>query len=432
MHPRNLPGVRCNTHAVLAILLALLTGATAQETVIHSFKGSPTDGANPLAGLVFDASGNFYGTTQAGGAGTSCNGGCGTVFELVNGTTYKVLYSFPGNTNGSAPAAGLVLDSHGNLYGTTKSGGNGFGTVFELTLVGTTYKETVLYKFTGGTGGASPVAALTFDSANNLWGTTEAGGTSACSGGCGTVFELLQPGYTELGAVYNFKGAPAGDGAAPMAGVIFDGSGNLYGTTEAGGTGACGSTGCGTVFELVGANPADEKVLFSFAGSDGTSPRAGLIFDGSGNLYSTTEAGGASTNCVGGCGTVFELAFPDYSGPGPIYSFKGATDGDGAFPVAALVLDTSGDLYGTATQGGALGGACGSTGCGTIFEVSPVSGGWTESTLFDFQGANGQEPASAPTSPQPMHGPKGCTTGCTMTTVGGGAYGMGTVAKFTN
>ena len=263
-------------------------GGTWTEKVLYSF-GNGTDGTDPAAGLIFDAAGNLYGTTQTGGTHSG-----GMVFELTpaaGGTwTEKVLYNF-GGTDGDQPAAGLVFDAAGNLYGTTYVGGTSDkGTVFELTPAGGgTWTEKVLYNFNG-TSGAIPQAGLIFDAAGNLYSTTFAGGTY----NLGTLFELTPAGggtWTEQ-VLHSFGNGT--DGSGPWAGLIFDAAGNLYGTTRYG-----GSYGGGTVFRL---NAQGETLLYSFSGADGKNPIAGLALDAAGNLYGTTYLGGASSQ-----GTAFEI-----------------------------------------------------------------------------------------------------------------------------
>jgi large repetitive protein len=302
-----------------------------------------------------DASGNLYATTEFGG--TYVNG---TVFELVNSSgtyTEKVLHSFTGSGgDGGSPVAGLIMDASGNLYGTTQMGGTGgYGIVFELVNSFGTYTEKVLYSFTcSGGDGAYPVAGLIMDASGNLYGTAYTCGTY----GNGNVFELVNSSgtYTEK-VLYSFRSD--GDGASPTAGLIMDGSGNLYGTTSGGGT-----AGFGTVFELVNSSGSySERVLHSFteSGGDGGGPLAGLIMDGSGNLYGT--AGGD----VGETGIVFELV--NASGTFSeklLYGFTTGSGGDGPNLVAGLIMDRSGDLYGT-TQYGGVGNA--SIGNGTVFEL---------------------------------------------------------------
>ena len=223
----------------------------------------------------------------------------------------KVLHNFNGS-DGSASRSGLIFDAAGNLYGTTYTGGTyNYGTVFELSpMVDGGWSETVLHNFNNnGSDGWGPLSALTFDAAGNLYGTTAQGGTYSCGKlGCGTVFELSpMPGGGWMETVlYSFGNGT--DGVYPIYGaLIFDAAGNLYGTTSSGGTHNCqGIGGCGTVFKL--SPTGTETVLYSFDHYDGD--WAGLIFDATGNLYGTTEYGGTN-QCDGplpGCGTVFELS----------------------------------------------------------------------------------------------------------------------------
>jgi uncharacterized repeat protein (TIGR03803 family) len=355
--------------------------APSGETVLHSFSGQ--DGANPQADLILDAAGNLYGTTLSGG-----DSNAGTVFRLDPSGKETVLYSFTGGPDGSRPSGSLVRESSGSLYGTTLLGGaNGNGTVFELTRDG---KEKVLHSFSGGTtDGANPSAGLAVDAAGIFYGTTSGGGTSDCviggsasPSGCGTVFKLDPTGVESV--LYSFVGKNDGpDGAVPGAGLLRDAHGNLYGTTLQGGTGSgpCytvevrpgqppANIYCGTVFKLDSAG--SETVLHWFTGgSDGASPHAHLVSDAAGSLYGTTFYGGTG-HCVVtggfsqpvevGCGTVFEV---DSSGTETVlYDFTGARDGQ--FPQAGLVLDKSGNLYGTTTEGG-------SSNEGTIFKFTPAT-----------------------------------------------------------
>jgi uncharacterized repeat protein (TIGR03803 family) len=272
-----------------------------------------------LSGLILDGAGNLYGTTVYGGVYIAG----GTVFELPpkgGGWTEKVLLSFGNGTDGILPTGGLIFDKAGNLYGTTSLGGNlscseGCGTVFELMpQKGGGWTEKVLHEFTGNDG-ELPEAGVVF-AAGNLYGTTVFGG-SACAG-CGTVFELIpQKGgnWTEK-VLHSFRDNRK-DGYEPTAGVLLDAKGNVYGTTYYGGSGTCKETngvGCGTVFELLSAAGGrwTEKLLHAFSnnGKDGVGPSAGLIVDASGNFYGTTYYGGNGT-CKDtngtGCGTVFEI-----------------------------------------------------------------------------------------------------------------------------
>jgi uncharacterized repeat protein (TIGR03803 family) len=248
--------------------------------------------------------------------------------------TFTQLYQFVGGSGGANPIAGLVPDAAGNLYGTTSAGGviggtckilGGCGVVFKLDTSGT---ETVLYRFTGLADGTYPLAGLVLDAAGNLYGTTSGGGVVAgtCNG-CGVVFKLDTAGTETV--LHSFTGSPDGD--SPRAGLVRDAAGNLYGTTLGGGT-----SNLGTVFKL---DPAGtETVLHSFSGPDGSAPTAGLVLDAAGNLYGTTS------------GTAFKL---DTTGIMTLlHTFTGSSDGAG--PLGGLVLDAAGNLYGTAPNGGAL------------------------------------------------------------------------------
>ena len=252
------------------------------------------------------------------------------------------LHSFTGD-DGAHPQADLIADPAGNLYGTTPFGGAvGQGTVFRLDSYGTV---TVLYSFTGGSDGAAPVAGLIADAAGNLYGTASRGGTGTFC--CGTVFQLDSSGT--LTVLHSFTGGS--DGGTPQAGLIADAAGNLYGTTSSGGA------GYGTVFQLTPSG--DLMVLHSFTLSDGTYPHAGLIADAAGNLYGTTLDGGAF-----GYGTVFQLA-PD----GTLTVLHSFTRSDGTHPFAGLLSDAAGNLYGTTQLGGAPGSCNDPDGCGTVFQL---------------------------------------------------------------
>jgi uncharacterized repeat protein (TIGR03803 family) len=289
--------------AFLALTLATgaATGARAQTfTVLYNFTNAP-DGIFPFAGLLIDAAGNFYGTTEAGGL--FFNGGCGTVFKLDPSGTETVLYRFcEVPLDAADPFAPLIGDAAGNLYGTTRDGGiHGFGTVFK---VDTSGNETVLHNFAADLSeGVSPEGGLIMDAAGNLYGTTPFGGASG-QAGSETVFKLDTA--LNLKVLHNFTGS---DEANPLAGLIMDAAGNLYGTTGGG-----GAFGFGTVFKLD--KSGNLMVLYSFKGppADGGAPYAGLIMDAAGNLYGTTLGGGSGTSStcqdsgVNGCGTVFKAA----------------------------------------------------------------------------------------------------------------------------
>src|ERR1700675_318852 len=313
--------------------------AHGNETVLYSFPGP----AGPQAGLIRDSQGNLYGTTGGGGSFNS-----GTVFKVDANGNETVLYSFTGTgADGATPYAGLVRDAQGNLYGTTSSGGAyNHGTVFKLDVNG---NETVLHTFTGADG-ATPYAGLVRDAQGNLYGTTSNGGAY----NHGTVFTLDVNGNETV--LHSFTGT-GGDGAYVYAGLVRDAQGNLYGTTYFGGDlSQCSGSGCGTVFKLDATG--NETVLFSFTGTNGAYPQAGLVRDTQGNLYGATLEGGGSNH-----GMVFKL---DRSGKESVlYSFT-ETGGDGAAPGATLMRDAQGNLYGTTNWGG-LGGI---NGHGTVFKLT--------------------------------------------------------------
>jgi uncharacterized repeat protein (TIGR03803 family) len=267
------------------------------ETVLHAFGGG-SDGGYPVGNLIFGKGGDLYGTTSGTGGSNA-----GTVFRLTpNGKKETVLYSFGAGSDGAYPYGGLVADEKGNLYGTTILGGNGYGVVFKLTPKG---KETVLYTFTGGSDGSEPYAGLIMDAKGNLYGTTSAGGDANVNGG--VVFKLTPRGKETV--LHTFTGNP--DGAAPFDGLIQDAAGNFYGTTE-----YAGAAGAGVVFKMTPAG--HETVLYTFnGGSDGAEPLGGLLEDESGNLYGTTSAGGTS-----GAGAVFKL--PPGGQETVLHSFTGS------------------------------------------------------------------------------------------------------------
>ena len=328
----------------------LVSGAAvAQVKVLHSFNGSNGDGFDPIAGLVSDASGNLYGTTFYGG--TEGNGSVYRLTRTASDWTETLLYSFQNIADGYWVTAPLVLDRAGNLYGAAQFGGVvGYGIVFELTPGTGSWKEKILYNFHA-TDGSQPHAGLIFDAAGNLYGTTAGGGTYSD----GTVFELTPNGdgtWTEK-TLHEFGGTPT-DGAGPLGGLVMDVSGTLYGTTTSGGgTSSRCLQGCGTAFQLKpnGDGTWEETVLHSFTTGkkDGHFPSASLILDAAGNLYGTTGSGGSK----GDYGTVFEL-IPAGDGNWTekvLHNFN--NDGrDGFNPSGSLVFDASGNLFSTTLGGG--------------------------------------------------------------------------------
>jgi uncharacterized repeat protein (TIGR03803 family) len=407
----------------VAVALAVPASAEWKEKVLYSFQGGTKDGSVPAGGVVFDKAGNLYGATTDGGM----------VYQLAppakqgDPWTETILYVFQGNSKGDGanPSGGLVIDSAGNLYGVTAYGGAGncvllgtlvgCGTVYEVSppkVKGKPWTETVLYSFPTAKQGYLPNGDLVFDRAGNLYGATTFGGGhgTTCNGFyqyCGAVFELSPPKtkggkWTEK-VLYGFKGVPAGaqfgDGANPNGGLILDGKGAIYGTTYFGGNnvkgecqGGVGGTGCGIVFKLTPPGPQrtgwTEKVLHQFDGQDGSNSAAGVVFDGNGNLYGTTSGGPAH-----GFGLVFELRKPS----GNVYSWSEMVlhdfhdRNDGANPMAGLIFDTNGNLYGTTEYGNFF--------SGTLFRMEPpnrTGGPWTFGNLYGFTGSpDGAQPTTS-------------------------------------
>jgi uncharacterized repeat protein (TIGR03803 family) len=394
-----------------ALLLLFVTSAWSrtQEKVLYRFAGG-SDGNGP-GGLIMDAAGNLYGSA-GGGVGT-CTGGCGVIFELSpnsNGRwTETVLYTFQGPGDGDGPSD-LVMDSSGNLYGTTYLGGDlgcnptyGCGTVFKLSPnSGGGWTKTVLYSFMDGDDGALPLAGLTFDGAGILYGTTVLGG----SNGSGTVFELSQNSdgtWTET-VLHSFE-----DEGTAYAGVTVDNAGNLYGTTMADcswaqvykltksgvvwtesriGYGYClvagvvldkkgnlyGSDYCsepsdigcgyGAVFILTKSGSTyDETYIKIPASQDGVNPQASVLLGPAGNFYGTTFLGGGHGGCYDGCGVVFEFKQSGKGWKETVLHNFGAGHSGGAEPAAGVIRDKAGNLYGTTAYGG--------LGFGTLYEISP-------------------------------------------------------------
>jgi len=389
--------------ACFAVLVApcLWVPAQAQSfKVIHSFTGG-ADGGNPWEGLTMDSSGRFYGTTNTGGGS-----GYGTVYQLKHESSrwvVRTLHSFAGAPNdGSGPYAGVVIGANGSLIGSTGTGGDGLcqfepvqrgmgcGTIFELRNSKSGWRETVLYSFQGGPGdqggssdGGEPSGALALDSAGNIYGTTAFGGSVAgCFDYCGIVFKLAHSAHGWSESVLHDFGS-GNDGGAPYGGVVMDKAGNLYGPTVLTGNNGAGPPPTGTIFQLVPtAGNWTESVLYSFQnGADGANPVAGLIFDQTGNLYSASVNGGPD-----GGGVAFELSpssgnwnfseLYDFTKTGNSTPYE-CTNCYG--PVGRLLMDSSGNLYGTAYATGAYG-------YGSVFKLSPSAGGWTYTSLHDFTG----------------------------------------------
>ena len=352
------------TAIALITLLALPTTMRAQAqtlTVLHTFTNIP-DGARPTGRLLLDPAGNLYGTTTVGGTS-----GRGSVFKVDPSGNESVFYSFAGPPDGNEPLSGLIRDASGNLYGTTDHGGTtticgadspswaGCGIVFKLDPSGT---ETVLYRFgSNGPDGANPTGPLALDSSGTLWGATQEGGERGCTipippngrmvdVGCGTVFKVDASGIETV--LHNFDKT---DGAAPLGGVVQDATGNFYGVTLSGGLQNCPSAffgSCGTVFKVDASGQFSTLYMFKGgdSGPDGDIPESSLILDAAGNLYGTTNAGGTS-QCdpihLPGitCGTIFQLT--PAGKETVLYSFGGSEAA--GFPIAGLARDAAGNFY---------------------------------------------------------------------------------------
>jgi len=382
-----------------ALLLIAARPAQAQtETVLYNFTGG-SDGSHPITSLIPDGAGNFYGATELGGSCPGWNGyGCGVVYELSpnggGGWNETVLHTFSAPPDGANPLyAPVVFDRVGNLYGTTCYGGwDNVGALYELSPAGASWTETVLYSFSSGPSGSCPHGNLIIDPAGNLYGTTgETVFELSPSGGGWTyqvIYTVVDPvGLTTdaagniLGAsdynvfelspngsggwnptvIYTFAGAPK-DGYGAQGVPVLDQAGNLYGTTYSGGT-----KNYGTVYKLSPITEGkkkgqwEERILHSFSsGKDGANPSAGVVLDAAGNIYGTTYYGGKS-----GVGTVFELIAPagtdKYYKEKVLWTFNGS---DGMLPYGNPILDSAGNLYGTANEGG-------SYNAGVVFEVNP-------------------------------------------------------------
>ncbi|MGO9484998.1 MAG: choice-of-anchor tandem repeat GloVer-containing protein [Rhodomicrobium sp.] len=377
--------------AVCAFIAAAgLTPARATEQTVYDFTGA--SGSQPNSSLISDAKGALYGTTCYGGASQSqYEIGYGTVFKLTppaSGTgswTETVLYSFMGGTtDGRCPVGNLVMDAQGALYGAVQMGGPlGQGYIFKLTppASGTSaWTETILHSFGSSPDGNSPVAGVIFDAHGSLYGTTAYGGTA----NNGTVYKLTPPvsgngAWTET-IMYSFQGQP--DGSYPIGSLVFDAKGALYGTTVWGGD-TVSASNYGTVYKLTpsGTGEWTETVLHSFKGStvsDGEYPNSGPIFDNKGALYGVTASGGGPRNG----GTVYKLT-PPASSVGNwteqvLYSYKDNPND----PVGNVVFDAQGKLYGVTENGGAVKGEA-----GTVYSLTPPASGskpWKLQVLYTF------------------------------------------------
>jgi len=389
--------------ALAVITLCVSTSGWAAEKVLHAFKG--TDGGEPHSTLIWDAAGNLYGTTEIGGSTNN-----GTVFELSRNAdgswTETVLYNFQGGNDGLAPWSGLTFDAAGNLYGTTLGGGGsancgsgGCGTVFKLTKgSGGTWTESILYAFQGGNDAAEPGNPLVFDAQGNIYGTTLYGGPTLCNTGCGVLYELTPTAsgaWTET--LLHIFGIGS-DGENPMGPLVVDKSGNIFGTTFAG-----GSSNAGTAYEFspVAGGGGNYSIIFNFDGTRGATtgdgPEGGLVADAQGNLYGTAICGGSGVRQIGwspcepafGYGNVFELS-PSSGGTWTqkvLFTFYG--NKNASFPTNPLLLDASGNIYGTTAFGGNPQGLA-DWNEGTAFKLTPnANGTYSEVVLRRFISGNG-------------------------------------------
>jgi uncharacterized repeat protein (TIGR03803 family) len=371
---------------LLGITVAGTSAANAQTySVLHNF-ADRQDGGGPQAPLAIDRAGNLYGTTPYGGqfGGNCSTTGCGVVFKLTHqsgGWIYSPLYLFTGGNDGDQPfSGGVTIGPDGSLYGTTLFGAGGCapygcGIVFKLTPPATIcrsvfcpWTETVLYRFSDSSAGlGNSYGGVVFDSAGNLYGMTAEGGNGSCD--CGAIYKLTQSGGSWTPSIlYSFTGGS--DGASPQSTLTIDRVGNLYGTAPFGGLGN------GVVFELVRSGSGwSESTLYEFGGAlDGGLPLAGVILDNAGNVYGDTVQGGTE-----GGGVAFELS---RSGGGWTYAvlsnFNGILNGE-------LAFDSAGNLYGTTYGGGAFGG-------GLIFKLSESGGVWTQTAIYNFTAGTGDSP----------------------------------------
>lgn len=369
--------VRISSILALAFIIGLAMTPTAQAQtyqVIYTFTGG-ADGAYPETGLTMDGSGNIYGTAFSGGAQKY-----GAIFSLYNNKgswLLTTMYSFKEGSDGAGPIGALVVGPDGVLYGSTSAGGagpcmgesgyRGCGTVYSLTrssrAPANTWVSVILFSFSK-TDGFDPQGPLTFDSSGNIYGTTVGGGDA----GWGVIYKLVPSGggWTQ-DIVYQPQGK--GDGASPMGGVVLDHSGNLYGIFSQN-----GPNNHGAVYELSpsGSGWRESTVhSFTFQGNNGAAPQGGLIFDNSGNLYGTT------VHDASGGGTVLELA---KSGGGWSYDFVyGLSGGIDLGPYDKMTMDANGDLYGTSY-------ADGKYGYGNVFKLTRSGSGWEYTSLHDFTG----------------------------------------------
>jgi uncharacterized repeat protein (TIGR03803 family) len=360
-----------NQAFIFGATLLLATAALAANTtkLVYSFGGA-SDGEYTDTELVIDSAGNLYGTSVQGGTF-----GGGTVFQITPAGVHTVLYNFTGGADGGEPYKGVTLDLQGNLYGTAVTGGGGSceggcGVVFKLAKTGSSWTQSVIHTFTGGTDGSGPGAPVAFDKQGNIYGTTPTGGAN----GLGVVYQLKPNGTGgwALKVIHAFTGGTDGSGGSASR-FLIDSAGNLFNVCTTG-----GANGFGVVYEI---SPAQGKwkftTLYAFKDQpDGASPHGGVVSDSAGNLYGTTYYAGAHD-----LGTVYKLTRAGATWTESVlYSFKGGQDG--ASPISSLVADSAGNFYGTTSEAGAT-----TCGCGVIFKMTNgAANKWTESVVYRFPG----------------------------------------------
>lgn len=426
---------------ITLLVLALMSCAWAgTNKTLYSFSET-NDGGFPSAGVVFDSSGNLYGTAA------DCVDSWGTVFRMTpsgGSWQFQTILPFTDNGEGACPASNLILDASGNLYGTTVMGGTyanssqGYGVVYQLAPSENPQRqwtESVYYNFQGFPDGAYPEAGLVMDKNGNLYGTADVGGDS--SDRAGTVFQLVPDGIGgwNYNLLHTFEGTSFGtvpsDGGDPRGGLVVDEAGNVFGLTYRGG-GACTDTnGCGVLFEI-SPNPDGSwtyQTIHAFKGScyspgvDGGYPWSHLVRDRAGNLYGTTECGGKY-----GFGTVFEFKQVGKKKTWKevvLHNFYYNTQHDGVFPVTGVTFDKAGNLYGTTSLGGVDPVyKNGEFGYGVVYKLTPnANGSWKETVLHVFTGVAGDG-----AYPDNVGGVVVDNAGNVYgTTSSGGKYGYGTV-----
>lgn len=404
---------------VVALAFAASAWAAGTETLIYNFNNYSGDGYYPYSALTADKAGNLYGTTYGGGANN-----VGSVFELTlsGGVwTETLLYSFAGGaTDGEYPVySPLVFDKAGNLYGTTEYGGSSCncGIVFELTKAGNTWKETILHAFLGYSqkDGYLPQAGLSFDAAGNMYGTTYQGGLN----NQGSVFQLAPTKSGWKYRVIHAFSSQNGGAYGPIGGITPGANGYYYGTTYYGGN----AYNAGTIYRLFQARNAwvGQNVFYFLEGGDGIYPDSSLAMDAKGNMYGTTYYGGSGEACSQGCGTVYKMTAGKNNTytQGVIYSFQaGDKDGQNPYYGAGVTLDAKGNLYGTTYYGGK-----GTQNAGTLYELKVSGSSYKESLLWSFDTVSGD-------GYYPRGGVILVNGNIFGTTSSGGSHGAGTAFEF--